>query len=233
MDNLAPPHYNAHDFSLEPNVSRETFEAFQAWEALLLRWNTKINLVSKHALSDFWKRHALDSWQLVQALPQRPNLNILDLGSGAGFPGIALAIGLKESHKKPVKGQTCGKAWSLEGGHVVMVDSAGKKVNFLRRVIRELDLPASAYSDRIESLEAKPYDIISARAFAPLPKLLTYAQPFWGLGTTGLFLKGIGTEEELTKARKYWTFKHETLPSRTDKDGVILKISDLVLKTDI
>lgn len=208
---LSKEAYSSEDFSLESDVSRETFECFLQWDLLLKRWNSKINLVSKSAMADFWKRHALDSWQVTRELPVGAP-NIIDLGSGAGFPGLALAIALK------ARGE----------GHVLLVESAGKKTNFLRTVIRELDLPAEATSMRAETLEARPYDVVSARAFAPLPRLLTYAQPFWAEGTIGLFLKGLAAEQELTDARKYWTFRHESHASVSDPEGVMLKISGLM-----
>jgi len=202
--------YSSEDFSLETDVSRETFECFLQWEVLLKRWNAKINLVSKAALAEYWGRHALDSWQVVEHLPEGAP-RIIDLGSGAGFPGIALAIALK----------------ARGAGSVQLVESAGKKTNFLRTVIRALDLPASATSERAEALPSEDYDIVTARAFAPLPRLLTYAQPFWGKQTKGLFLKGESAEEELTEARKYWTFQLETYASRTNPEGVILEVTDL------
>lgn len=188
----------------------QDIEAFQAWKALLERWNERINLVSKAAMEDFWTRHALDSWQLWPLVPESTE-TILDLGSGAGFPGIALAIGCK----------------IREQGEVTLVESAGKKANFLRTVIRELDLPAQVWADRAEKLPSKPYDIISARAFAPLPRLFTYAQPFWGKGTEALLLKGANANTELTQAQESWSYHVETLQSQSDPDGVILRISDL------
>jgi 16S rRNA (guanine527-N7)-methyltransferase len=206
--------YSFEDFADESNVSRETLADYQAWQALLLKWNRKINLVSQTALDDFWRRHALDSWQIWPHIPKTAE-KFLDLGSGAGFPGLAMAIGCKE----------------IGQGRVTLVESAGKKTSFLRTVIRELELPASATSERAEEIMPERYDIITARAFAPLPRLFAYAQHFWGEGTIGLFLKGEAALEELTLASKEWTYGVETVPSLSDTTGCLLKITELRHRT--
>jgi len=202
--------YSFEEFARESDVSRETLADYQAWQALLLKWNRKINLVSPTALDDFWRRHALDSWQVWPYVPEKAK-NFIDLGSGAGFPGLAIAMGCKAREK----------------GHVTLVESAGKKTTFLRTVIRELTLPANATSERAEEIDPKPHDVITARAFAPLPRLFSYAQPFWGEGTIGLFLKGEAVQEELTLASKEWRYDVETIPSRSDATGCLLKITEL------
>lgn len=207
--------FTAQDFANLADVSRETFADFQAYEALLAKWNRKINLVSPAAAKDFWGRHALDSWQLAAMLPKSFE-TLLDLGSGAGFPGIAMAIACKQT------GQ----------GRVTMVESAGKKAAFLRTVIRELSLPATVWADRAEDMPPQPYDIITARAFAPLPRLLTYAHPFWGEDTTALLLKGQGAQEELTQAQISWIYNVTSTTSRSDPTGVILQINDLAPRAD-
>lgn len=204
----------AQEFADLPDVSRETFADFQTYEGLLAKWNRKINLVSPAAAKDFWGRHALDSWQLTQHLPKSFE-TCLDLGSGAGFPGIAIAIHCKQT------GQ----------GQVTLVESAGKKANFLRAVIRELNLPAVVWADRAENLLPQPYNIISARAFAPLPRLLTYAHPFWGPATIALLLKGQGASAELTEASKTWIYEASTTESQSDSTGCVLKIKGLVPKS--
>jgi len=202
--------YNIMDFAQESNVSRETLSDYQNWHGLLLKWNRHINLVSPTTLDNFWRRHALDSWQLWPYIPKTAE-NIIDLGSGAGFPGISMAIGCK----------TRGR------GDVLMVESAGKKTSFLRNVIRDLNLPAKVTSERAEKLESKTYNVVTARAFAPLPRLLSYSQLFWGEETIGLFLKGEAVQEELTEAEKTWRYNVEVLPSRSDVMGCILKITGL------
>lgn len=189
-----------------PNV----LEDIKSWQALLEKWNNRINLVSKEAMGDFWGRHALDSWQLWDFVPETAQ-SLLDLGSGAGFPGLAMAIGCK----------------SRGSGTVTLVESAGKKASFLKTVIRELDLPANVHAGRAEDLAARPYDVITARAFAPLPRLLSYAQPFWGEGTIALLLKGQNAEKELTEAAKAWEYDVESTPSRSDETGFVLKLRNL------
>ena len=202
--------YSFEDFARDSNVSRETLADYQAWHTLLLKWNRKINLVSPSALGDFWRRHAMDSWQIWPHIPKTAS-KFIDLGSGAGFPGLAMAIGCKS------RGQ----------GSVTLVESAGKKTTFLKTVIRELNLPANAISERAENIEPESYDVITARAFAPLPRLLAYAQPFWGEGTIGLFLKGEAAEQELTESSKEWRYNVESIPSRSDVTGCLLKITEL------
>lgn len=206
--------YREDDFAKETNVSRETLAEYQAWHTILLKWNKKINLVSPTALDDFWKRHALDSWQLTPYMADKRH-NYIDLGSGAGFPAIALAIAAKTQNPQ---------------SHVLMVESAGKKASFLRTVIRDLDLPASVTSQRAEEIIPKAYDVVSARAFAPLDKLLNYAQPFWGEGTIGLFLKGGNVQDELTEADKSWTYSAELIPSLSDSTGCIIRVTGLFPK---
>jgi 16S rRNA (guanine527-N7)-methyltransferase len=202
--------YSLEDFARDSDVSRETLADYQAWHALLVKWNRKINLVSPTAMDDFWRRHALDSWQIWPHIPDKAS-KFIDLGSGAGFPGLAMAIGCK----------------SKKNGQVTLVESAGKKTSFLRTVIRDLNLPANATSERAEEIEPSPHDVITARAFAPLPRLFAYAQPFWGEGTIGLFLKGEAVSEELTQASKEWTYNVETVPSLSDAAGCLLKITEL------
>lgn len=202
--------FTAEDFAALDDVSRETFTDFLAYEALLAKWNRKINLVSPAAAKDFWGRHALDSWQITRHLPSQYQ-SCLDLGSGAGFPGIAMAIYCKQ----------------IGQGNVTLVESAGKKANFLRAVIRELKLPAIVWADRAEKLAPRPYDIISARAFAPLPRLLTYAHPFWGEHTIALLLKGQGVQDELTQAAQTWIYQAATSASLSDSAGCVLQIKGL------
>lgn len=202
--------YGPQNFAKEADVDPTVMAGFEAWQALLVRWNARINLVARGGLSDFWQRHALDSWQLWAHIP-KTTTQILDLGSGAGFPGLAMAIGCK-AHGR---------------GRVTLVESTGKKASFLRTVIRELDLPATVMSERVENLSPTAYDVITARAFAPLPRLLTYAAPFWGEDTVGLFLKGQGVEAEIDKARLDWVFKADVTESLSDPDGSVLQLSQL------
>lgn len=202
--------FTAAEFAQTTNVSRETLAAYQVWHDLLVRWNAKINLVSSSTISDFWERHALDSWQITASLPNG-DFKAIDLGSGAGFAGIAVAIYAKE----------------IGIGNITFVESAGKKANFLRTLIRELALPAVVLNERAENVSRETYDLVTARAFAPFSPLLSYAQKFWGQSTIGLFHKGENYGEELTQAVKTWHFAHEITPSISHDAGVILKITDL------
>tara|TARA_Y100000052_G_C2921387_1_gene68512 strand:- start:104 stop:727 length:624 start_codon:yes stop_codon:yes gene_type:complete len=202
---------NRDDFAKATGVSRETLNAFDRWRALLVETSAHTNLVSRNTLDSFWERHALDCYQLMEHVPGDVRL-IADLGAGAGFPGIALALGLRE------RGQTA---------KVVMIDSVGKKVAFLKKVIADLDLNAEARSVRVETLDpAEGFDLVTARAFAPLNKLLGYAAPLLKNGAEGLFFKGRQYRDELTEAGKSWTVGYDVIPSRTS-DGVILHIREV------
>ena len=202
---------NRDDFAKATGVSRETLDAFDRWRELLVETSAHTNLVSRNTLDSFWERHALDSYQLMAHVPSDVRL-IADLGAGAGFPGIALALGLRERGQK---------------ARVVMVDSVGKKVAFLRKVIAELELDAEARSVRVETLDpAEGFDLVTARAFAPLNKLLGYVAPLLKNGAEGLFFKGRQYRDELTEAGKSWTVEYDVFPSQTS-DGVILHIREV------
>lgn len=205
--------YGPQEFQENAQISDETLEFYKIWFELLNRWNSRINLVAPSTLQNFWIRHAMDSHQIQECLPSHAR-TIIDLGAGAGFPGIALAIVMRD----------------IEGAEVSLVESNGKKCNFLRTVIRQLSLPAEAIQSRAEDLDPKPYDVVTARAFAPLPKLLTYAHPFWGEDTLGVFPKGESWESEIRNAEDVWSFTATTRPSRTDESARILLVKDLHLK---
>ncbi|MBL4853411.1 MAG: 16S rRNA (guanine(527)-N(7))-methyltransferase RsmG [Robiginitomaculum sp.] len=213
---------NAEQFQHKTNVSRETLEDLEAWYNLLTRWNKKINLVSSATLHDFWLRHAMDSWQLINLLPEGTK-TVLDMGAGAGFPGLALAIGVKNGLKNGLKNELKNKPEV----QITLVESNGKKCNFLRTVIRDLTLPAKAVQARAENLEPQMYDIITARAFAPLPKLLDYSLPFWGASSQAIFPKGENWQSEVDAARKTHNFDLTTKDSQTSEAAKILCITNL------
>ena len=199
------------EFQARTGVSRETLEGFDGWRQILVETSAHTNLVARSSLDHFWERHALDSFQLMPLVSRETRL-VADLGAGAGFPGIALALGFRD------RGQAA---------RVVMVDSVGKKVAFLRKVIDDLGLDAEARSVRVETLDpAEGFDLVTARAFAPLNKLLGYAAPLLKNGAEGLFFKGRQYQDELTEARKSWTVDPEVIPSQTS-DGVILRIKEV------
>ena len=188
------------------NVSRETRQRLEAYTELLIRWNRKINLIAKTDLDGIWSRHIADSLQMADHIPAQAQ-SWIDLGSGAGFPALIVAIGL-EDRKVPL----------------TLVESDQRKAAFLREAIRVTETPATVENTRIEHLTPRPFDVISARALAPLSKLLEYAEPLAHEDTILLFLKGQQLESELTEAKADWHIDHDRVPSRTDSHGAILKI---------
>ena len=208
------------------NVSRETFADFEHWHSLLTRWNPKINLVSPSTLQGFWLRHALDSWQLVDLVPDTA-INGLDMGSGAGFPGLALAIAAK--HK------------ILPHLHsITLVESNTKKSNFLRTVIRELNVPAEVQTERLEKVRKAGVDFLSARALAPLDRLLEISFTVAGVDKFSetpqkpapvlIFPKGKTWEIEVKAARKHYEFDLDAIPSQTNPDARILRLNNARFK---
>lgn len=175
---------------------------------LLTEANAVMNLVGPDSLPDFWSRHAWDSAQLLEHAPGA--LTWADLGAGAGFPGVVLAILLKD---RP-------------GGHVWLIDSLGKRCRFLDQVVREMDLPATVVNGRAED-QAIAVDIVTARAVAPMEKLLGYAQPYMKRGAQAVFLKGERAEAELIQARKSWIFTSDLAVSRSDPRGRIVSVRSL------
>ena len=226
-----PPPLSAAAFRAAIDVSRETLDRLERYAALLEKWNRAINLVARGSLADLWRRHMLDSAQLWPLLPPpqgqapqgqapqgrapqgRPR-RILDLGSGAGFPGLVLAI----------------MAAADSDVEVHLVEADRKKAAFLREAARVAEASVTLHVQRIESLAPFPVDAVTARACAPLPRLLAYAAPFlrkYRPGVpppVGLFLKGREVDRELTEAREKWKIEAELLPSRTDATARILRI---------
>jgi len=170
--------------------------------------NEHMNLVGASTLGQFWVRHFVDSAQLLSLSPRTQVW--ADLGSGAGLPGVVLAILLK----------------GRPGARVHLVESMAKRCRFLSDVVEALDLPAEVHNVRAESLALK-VDVVTARACAPLNRLLGYAEPFFARGATGLFLKGADVETELAEARMSWRFEAETRISLSDPRGRVLSIKEL------
>lgn len=188
------------------SVPRETGEKLERYATLLQEWNERFNLVAASTLPHVWTRHFLDSAQLMVRIPASARV-LADLGSGAGFPGLVLAIlGVPEVH---------------------LVESIGKKAVFLRAVVEELGLNVTVHQARIEGLRGLKADVVTARALKALPQLLSLAHPLTRKRTICLFLKGQQADVELTEARKYWTFASEKHESLSDPSGTVLKISDL------
>lgn len=179
-----------------------------AYLALLTDWNERMNLVGPSALAQFWPRHAFDSAQLRDLAPDA--MTWADLGAGAGFPGVILAILLK------------GRPHAM----VHLVDSLAKRCRFLSEVVQALDLPAQVHNTRAEDLKLK-VDVVTARAVAPLPRLLGFAEPYLKRGATGLFLKGQDAPAELAQARETWKFESVLTQSLSNPDGHIVEIKGL------
>jgi 16S rRNA (guanine527-N7)-methyltransferase len=194
------------DLGRELGVSRETLGRFEAFGALLKRWQEKVNLVGPGTIGDMWRAHFLDSAQLWPLAPKGAR-KWLDLGSGAGFPGLVLAImGAPEVH---------------------LVESNQKKAAFLREAARITAAPVVVHSRRIENLPPFPVDVITARALAKLDVLLQWACPFAHAETVALFLKGQDVDVELTETSKSWIIDVNRYESRSDSRGVILRIRSL------
>jgi 16S rRNA (guanine527-N7)-methyltransferase len=192
------------------NVSRETFSALDTYAGLLTEWNSRFNLVSESSIPHIWQRHFLDSAQLFPLIPDSAR-TLADIGSGAGFPGLVLAI--------LAKGQ--GRKLAIH-----LIESTGKKANFLREVSDKLGLGAIIHNARAESLKLKA-DVVTARAVALLPELLKYAKPLIHKDSLCILLKGKSASDELTESKKYWTFACEKKPSISDVSGTVLIIRDL------
>ncbi|HMQ94564.1 MAG TPA: 16S rRNA (guanine(527)-N(7))-methyltransferase RsmG [Amaricoccus sp.] len=184
---------------------------FETYLALLEKWNRTINLVSPASLDDAWRRHVLDSAQLWRLCPPDAR-NWLDLGSGAGFPGLVVAL-LARMAGAPLR--------------VTLVESDERKCAFLRTVASTCALDARIETGRIEDLPPALADVISARALAPLDKLLGYAQIHRAACGIGLFPKGRTVHKEVTEARRNWRFDCQLHPSATDPDAAIVEVGAL------
>ena len=191
------------------NVSRESFGRLESYVSLLLAWQQRINLIGPSTVDQVWQRHVGDALQLVPLMAPGVR-SIVDLGSGAGIPGLVLAI----VSRIPVH----------------LYESNGKKAAFLREAIRHTGATATVHQTRIETLgddlERPKADLVVARALAPLDLLLDYAEPFLMAGARGLFHKGQGVEAELTAARSHWKLLYATHRSVTDSHGVILEVKE-------
>jgi 16S rRNA (guanine527-N7)-methyltransferase len=187
-------------------VSRETLARLEAYAALLVRWSARINLVGRNTLVDLWRRHILDSAQLWPFFPANAE-SVIDLGSGAGFPGLVLGI--------------------LGAPAVELVEADSRKAAFLREAARITEADVTIRPCRIQAVPPYPVDVVTARACAPLDRLLGLAEPFLATKTECLFLKGERVEDELTLARKHWTMKSTLCQSVSDPRGVVLRLQQV------
>ena len=196
--------------SLE-DVSRETIVDLRAYEALIQKWNPSINLIAKSTLSQLWERHVEDSALLFPHVPENAT-HLVDLGSGGGLPGLVLAILAK--HTKPTIQTT-------------LVESDQRKAAFLRTVSIEFDLDTRVMDQRIEQVNPLNANVVTARALAPLPRLLGYVHRHLRKDGLALLPKGKGHSEELAEAREIWEFEVKTEQLMGSDGSAILKVSNL------
>jgi 16S rRNA (guanine527-N7)-methyltransferase len=197
-------------------VSRETRARLDAFVEVLLAWNAHTNLIGASTVPHLWTRHIADSLQLLDLAPGARTW--VDLGSGAGFPGLVVACALA----------------GTPGAQVHLVESIGKKARFLREAARLTGAPATVHAERIErfvEVFKGPADVVTARALAPLKTLLDQSVSLLTTGALGLFPKGQDVDAELTDATKYWNIKVNLAPSRTDPKGRVVVVQSLERRT--
>lgn len=195
--------FTEEDFRAETGVSRETLARLMAYADLLRRWQGTVNLVGAATLDDLWRRHMFDSAQLFPLLPEGAR-TLIDLGSGAGFPGLVLSImGVPEVH---------------------LVESNQRKAAFLQEAARVSGANATVHPARIETLSPFPAGVVTARALAPLDRLVAYAERFIASGGVCIFPRGRDVENELTALDENWKMRVVRIPSRTDSSATILRI---------
>lgn len=201
------------DFELQQyNVSRETIRRIKQFVELLRDWNSKMNLVSKNSMDSVWERHVLDSLQLAEYLPQ-DTLQLVDIGSGAGFPGVVLAIVMAEK---------------FPAAKVTLVESITKKTVYLKDVCTKLGLQnVQIENNRVENIVFKAVDVITARAVASLEILCGYAFKMSQKKTKMLFLKGRTYAEENAAAAEKWKYDLRIYPNKYSEDGVIMELQNL------
>jgi 16S rRNA (guanine527-N7)-methyltransferase len=197
-------------------VSRETSERLDRFVAVLLAWQQHTNLIAASTEPTLWTRHIADSLQLLRLAPQARVW--IDLGSGAGFPGLVIACALAD----------------VPGARVHLVESSTKKAVFLREAAHAAGVPAEIHAVRIEDFAKNPpasVDVVTARALAPLARLLPAAYPLLTTGALGLFPKGQDVDVELTEAAKCWSIQSSLVPSLTDPKARIVRVTGIKPKT--
>lgn len=206
LSNIRGPADFQHAFS----VSHETVERLTAYEALLRQWQKAMNLVAPATLDEIWPRHFADCAQLVSLAPSA--LKWLDLGSGAGFPGLVIAI-MTANH---------------QDRSVHLVESNKRKCAFLSEVARRTGIAVTIHEERIEDVvregRVTDVDVVTARALAPLDRLLSMAEGFFSNGTVALFLKGREAGREIEEARGRAGFSFRAIPSRVHDEGRIVEV---------
>ncbi|MDA1089128.1 MAG: 16S rRNA (guanine(527)-N(7))-methyltransferase RsmG [Proteobacteria bacterium] len=203
-------------FQAITGVGDEALERLQVYAALLDKWQRKVNLVGRGSVSDIWRRHFLDSAQLGRLFPPAIK-NFVDIGSGAGFPGLVLAI---------------TAAAPLKDADIHLVESNERKCAFLREVNRATDAGAIIHHSRIEDLPNLAADVVVSRAVASLEQLLEYANPVLRKGGQCFFLKGKKWRDELTRAQKKWIINDSAIQSLSDPSGMVLKLEAIAHRDD-
>src|SRR5690349_4572452 len=199
--------FGPEEFAAQTGVSRETLARLKAYADLLGDWNVRHNLIAKSTLLELWHRHFWDSAQLAPLISTQAR-TLADLGSGAGFPGLVLAL--------------------LRPDLVVtLYEATTKKCAFLQAAADRMGLKITIRNSRLEDLLPQPFDVVTARALAPLPQLLQYAYPFTGPNSICLFLKGQNVGSELTEAHKYWNMEVSQVPSQTEPSAAIVTVRKL------
>lgn len=190
------------------SLSDAVMARIEAHRATLAEWNTRMNLVGPREMEHYWGRHALDSLQLLQHVPAARRW--IDLGAGAGFPGALIACALADE----------------PGADVALIESIGKKAAFLRAAAEATGAPIRVLNERVETAlkREKRCDVVTARAFAPLPRIIEYVSPLLDRGAIGLFPKGESVERELADAAARWDLDVEILPSMSDPRGRLLRV---------
>ncbi|TAN54913.1 MAG: 16S rRNA (guanine(527)-N(7))-methyltransferase RsmG [Magnetospirillum sp.] len=194
------------EFQAKSGVSRETLRRLAAYAELLVKWQARINLVGLETIPDLWSRHILDSAQLFPLIPSTAR-RLVDLGSGAGFPGLVLAV--------------------MGAPDVHLVESDARKCAFLREAARVTGTMVTVLNKRAEQIPPLNADVVTARALAPLAKLLDWAAPHLAPGGQCLFLKGRGADDELTATAKEWNIAVDRVPSLTDPAGLVLQLREV------
>jgi len=200
--------FGAAEFQAATNATPTQMANLEAFRAVLADWNSRMNLVGPSALAEFWLRHAYDSAQLLKLEPEA--LRWADLGAGAGFPGLVLAIFLK----------------GRPGAMIHLIESMAKRCRFLEEIVAVLALPAMVHHARAEDLDIS-VDVVAARACAPLSRLFRYAQPYLRRGAIGLFMKGQDVVSELETATTTWRFEAELIDSLSHTEGRIVRMRKL------
>lgn len=193
----------ADQFAAATGSRPDELQRLKAYLSLLEKWRRTINLVGPASMADPWRRHILDSAQLIPFIPADTG-PLADIGSGAGLPGLAIAI--------------------LSGRTVHLIESNARKCAFLAEVARATEAPVKIHNLRTEAMKGFNAEVVMARAVAPLPELLELIAPILASDGVALLLKGREAARELTEATKSWKYDEEISPSRTDPHGRVVKL---------